>query len=302
MDLFSNMSKRNSGVIEDAINPLDEMAAYEAIWSMNPNMSFKKVAKLFADNPGLLPSDLVDDELINEFRSFVLDQSKSLQYKHGLNFLIKGVLDYPHRLKDATDQVELLYFTGNLDYLATKSISIVGTRNPTKKGVARTKKLVELLVRNNFTIVSGLAAGIDTAAHEQTLKSGGRTIGVIGTPLNTVYPSQNIELQKTIAEEHLLVSQVPFYKYFKQTYKGNRLFFPERNKTMSAITMGTVIVEASDTSGTLIQAKAAFEQGRKLFILESCFQNDSISWPQKFEDKGAIRVSDFSDILDNLRD
>ena len=80
----------------------------------------------------------------------------------------------------------------------------------------------------------------------------------------------------------------------------NRLFFPERNVTMSALTEATIIVEAGDTSGTLIQARAALHQGRKLFILDSCFRNPSISWPQKFADKGAIRVMDYDDIRQHL--
>lgn len=160
--------------------------------------------------------------------------------------------------------------------------------------------MAKLLIENGFTIVSGLASGIDTVAHNTAIKHNGKTIAVIGTPLNTVYPKENAALQDFIAQNHLLITQVPFIKYKNQHYKANSLFFPERNKTMSAITEATIIIEAGETSGTLVQARAALQQGRKLFILNSCFENKNITWPAYYEKKGAIRVRDFSDVLINL--
>src|SRR6202034_2621634 len=98
----------------------------------------------------------------------------------------------------------------------------------------------------------------------------------------------------------LVISQLRIVRYSQQHFRGKKHFFPERNVTMSALTEATVIVEAGETSGTLIQARAALHQGRKLFILDSCFRNPSISWPQKFADKGAIRVMDYDDIRQHL--
>ena len=103
---------------------------------------------------------------------------------------------------------------------------------------------------------------------------------MIGTPLHTVYPRENLLLQREIAQNHLLISQVPFYLYTRQDYRKNRFFFLERNKTMSALSQATVIVEASETSGTLSQAEAALQQGRKLFILNSCFEY-GMEWPDR---------------------
>lgn len=160
--------------------------------------------------------------------------------------------------------------------------------------------MAKLLVGKGFTIVSGLAAGIDTVAHKTAILNNGKTIAEIGTPLNYVYPRENAVLQDYIAKQHLLITQVPFIRYKSQHYKANRLFFPERNKTMSAISEATIIIEASQTSGTLVQARAALKQGRKLFILNSCFEDKSITWPSYYEERGAIRVRDFSDILENL--
>ena len=163
------------------------------------------------------------------------------------------------------------------------------------------RKLVKLLVKDGYTITSGLAKGIDTAAHKTALQAGGRTMAVIGTPLSENYPKENKKLQEFLSKNFLVISQVPFVRYSKQTPMYNKLFFPERNKLMSAITEATVIIEASETSGTLVQARAALEQGRKLFILESCFQNPNITWPSTFEKKGAIRVREYDDIKEHLQ-
>jgi DNA processing protein len=107
-------------------------------------------------------------------------------------------------------------------------------------------------------------------------------------------------LQRRVARDFLLISQVPVKRYENQDYRQNRLFFPERNITMSALTEATVIVEAGETSGTLIQARAALQQGRKLFILDSCFRNKRLTWPHRFAEKGAIRVADYDDIRQHL--
>jgi DNA processing protein len=194
----------------------------------------------------------------------------------------------------------MLYYAGNWDLVFTKSIAIVGTRHPTKEGLLRTERITRELVRNNFTIISGLAAGIDTQAHTTAINEGGNTIAVTGTPLDVTYPKENQELFNEIVKNHLVISQVPFIKYATQDYRLNRFYFPERNKTMSALSDATIIVEAGETSGTLIQARAALkEQNRKLFILASCFDK-GLTWPKKYQADGAIKVNSIQDILQNL--
>ena len=138
--------------------------------------------------------------------------------------------------------------------------------------------------------------GIDTAAHTSAIEAGGKTIAGIGTPLNRVYPKQNAALQEGIAQNYLLVSQVPVLRYSKQDYRRNRTFFLERNKTMSALAEATIIVEAGQTSGMLIQARAALHQRRKLFILEASFRNPALTWPHEFESMGAMRVKKYEHI------
>lgn len=280
------------------ISPMDEIAAYEAIWDIWDNVSYKKIADKFSQYQDCIPSSFVERRTLDFYKREMLDILHNLAFPIGA--LINNTMDYPDKLKSAEYPLELLYVAGNTNYLYRKGVSVVGTRHPTENGIKRTKKLVRLLVENNLVIYSGLADGIDTTAHRTAIEEGGRTVAVIGTPLNTTYPKRNIELQKELIKNHLVVSQVPFIHYSKQDYRINRTFFPERNKTMSALSDATIIVEAGETSGSLIQAKAALKQGKKLFILQNCFENRTITWPAKFEQKGAIRVREISDILNNI--
>jgi DNA processing protein len=294
-----NFSSAENEFLKNSISPFREMAAYEALWS-NRDISFKKLSELFAKNPNSVPSSFVGEEKISEFSALLKEKILSSKSKIRTNLMINSTLDYPKKLRDAKEPIEVLYFSGNIDYITSPSIAIVGSRKPSEEGLRRAHQLVKLLVKDGYTIVSGLAEGIDSEAHKTAIGEGGRTIAVIGTPLNEYYPKENRSLQEFIAAEHLLVSQVPFIRYSQQTFQGNRLFFPERNKTMSAITEATIIIEASETSGTLIQAKAALHQKRKLFILQSCFENTKITWPKRFEEQGAIRVRTYEDIISNL--
>jgi DNA processing protein len=280
-----------------AISPLMEMGAYEALWD-KPDTTFKTLSEKFAARPDAVPSDFVSPQKAHEYADFVQMRFREADVTR-FGVRIHGAGEYPQKLRDAAHPIELLYYQGWWDLVESRSVAVVGTREPTKDGIARAARLVKELVKDNFTIVSGLASGIDTIAHETAIEEGGRTIAVIGTPLSHVYPKDNAELQRKIAREFLLISQVPVKRYERQDYRRNRLFFPERNITMSALTEATIIVEAGETSGTLIQARAALNQGRKLFILDNCFRK-GLSWPRKFADKGAIRVLDYDDIRKHL--
>ncbi|MGB5076355.1 MAG: DNA-processing protein DprA, partial [Sphingorhabdus sp.] len=246
-----------------------------------------------------MPSDFVPESTARDVGSRVIAKLRD-RLTGRFDIRLHGEFEYPDRLRDATHPIELLYFQGDWDLASTRSVAVVGTRKPTEDGVSRTRKLVRQLIQDDFTIASGLAEGIDTAAHSATLEFGGRTIAVIGTPINHIYPKCNSDLQAKIALDHLLVSQVPIERYEAQNYRVNRLFFPERNKTMSALTEATIIVEAGETSGTLIQAREAIKQGRKLFILNSCFERGDLTWPARFEKEGAIRVREYDDIRREL--
>lgn len=282
--------ERDSGPAVAPISPLRELGAYEALW-MEKGATFKRLAEKFAADPAALPSDFVERGVTDDCARQVLAKLKASGV-HQFGVRINHAGDYPQKLRDARHPVELLYYQGAWELTETRCVAVVGSRKPTPEGVRRAAQIARELVQRDFTVVSGLAEGIDTAAHTSALKHGGRTIGVIGTPLGTYYPRNNRQLQEAIATEHLIISQVPVLRYGVQAPPQNRLFFPERNVTMSALTEGTIIVEASDTSGTLTQARAALHQGRKLFILASCFERTDISWPAKFVEEGAIKVED----------
>lgn len=280
------------------LSPLREMAAYEALWA-EQGATFKKIAEKFRQSPGATPSELVDEKQIAEYVQLLDCIHERFQIKR-FGVRVYGANEYPEKLRDARYPIQVLYYQGWWELINTPCIAVVGARKASEEGIRRTKKLVKSLVDDGYTIVSGLAEGIDTVAHTAAIESGGETIAVIGTPLTHVYPKKNAELQTKIREEHLLISQVPFKRYLDQDYRSNRSFFPERNITMSALTQATIIVEASDTSGTLYQARAALDQGRKLFILDSCFKNPDITWPEKYANKGAIRVHEYNDIRERL--
>ncbi len=282
---------------EMAVSPFREMGAYEALWCQK-GTTFKSLATKFAEHPGSLPSHFVSPEEAEDCAAFVFNKFEEADIRFGVR--VHGTGEYPHKLRDAANPVEVLYYQGWWDLVASRSVAVVGTRKPSREGLARTRKLVRCLVADDFTVVSGLAAGIDTTAHRTAIEEGGRTVAVIGTPLSHTYPHENEELQRQIAGDFLVLSQVPLKRYESQDYRSNRNFFPERNRTMSALTEATIIVEAGETSGTLFQARAALQQNRKLFILESCFQNPDLTWPSRFEARGAIRVRDYDDIKRNL--
>ena len=115
------------------------------------------------------------------------------------------------------------------------------------------------------------------------------------------YPKENHLLQDNIGHNHLLINQVPFYRYHLDSFRARRYYFLRRNVTMSALSQATVVVEANERSGTLAQARAALAQKRKLFILNSCFENPSLRWPHYYEQQGAIRVKKLDDILKHFR-
>ena len=164
-------------------------------------------------------------------------------------------------------------------------VSVVGSRNASGEGLKRAASLTKALVERGFTVVSGLAAGIDTKAHETAIRCGGKTIAVLGTPLDVVYPKQNASLLRAIKSEHLAVSQ------FALGTPPQKQNFPMRNRTMALLSDATVIVEAGEGSGTLHQGWEALRLGRMLFLLDSVASDPDLSWPAEMIHYGAQRLT-----------
>lgn len=180
---------------------------------------------------------------------------------------------------------EVMYLEGDESLLrGGVRVCIIGTRKPSARGRAHARQFAEFLVRNGVTVVSGLAMGVDTEAHRTTIESGGRTIAVLGTPLDKVNPPSNAELQREIGERHLLVSQ---FAPGSNVYPSN---FPQRNRTMALLSNATIIIEAGETSGTLHQGFEALRLGRPLFLLNDVVANPKLTWPKKMLDYGAVAI------------
>ncbi len=170
-----------------------------------------------------------------------------------------------------------LYVAGDQSLLSRTSVAVVGSRKVSPEGARLAATLARELARCGIVTMSGLAEGVDEVAHTAALAAGGRTIAVIGTPLSRVYPAKHARLQQQIYSEHLLISPFP---------EGTKTFpshFPERNRVMARLARATVIIEASDTSGSLHQAVECEKNGKRLFIARSVLNDSSLKWPMRFK-------------------
>jgi DNA processing protein len=172
------------------------------------------------------------------------------------------VLDdgYPENLRAVHDRPPVIFVAGDLRSSDARALAVVGARKASPAGARTASEIATHLVASGYTVASGLAAGIDTAAHTAALRAGGRTVAVIGTGLSRCYPPENAALQRTIAQRGAVVSQ------FWPDAPPTRRSFPMRNATMSGLTLGTVVVEASETSGSRMQARLALAHGRPVFL------------------------------------
>lgn len=182
-----------------------------------------------------------------------------------------------------------IWYSGSLEWLKSGGrVSIVGSRKVTPNGANRAKRLTKILVSNDVVVVSGLAEGVDSIAHQTAISEGGRTIGVVGTGIDRQYPKANADLQLKMQQDHLVVSQFPLGT------PPTRKNFPQRNRTMAMISDATVIIEASQKSGTVHQGWEAIRLGRPLFLLKSLLSDPDIKWTREMMDYGALVLDDQS--------
>lgn len=188
---------------------------------------------------------------------------------------------------------ERLFVSGEIELpLPHPRVAIIGTRTPSTEGLRIASSLSKALARRGVIIVSGLARGIDTAAHTAAIEAGGRTIAVLGTPLSRTYPRENTELQRFIMENHLAVSQ------FDETQPTKQANFPMRNRTMALIADASVIVESGEGGGSLQQGWEALRLGRPLFIHTREFAKRGLEWPREMAEYGAVEFKEPRDILE----
>ncbi len=225
-----------------------------------------------------------------------ISPEQELEKLHKLDIKIYSWNDegYPARLKEIDDKPPVLYVKGALISEDEWSIAVVGTRRATVYGRQITDDIVGNLSRCKITIVSGLARGIDTIAHKTALSAGGRTVAVFGCGLDMVYPADNLDLARRICECGALVSEYPL---------GTRPRadnFPRRNRIMSGMSLGVLVIEANERSGALITAHQALEQNREVFAIPGSVLSPASRGTNRLIQEGAKLVLNYNDVLEEL--
>ena len=214
--------------------------------------------------------------------------------RYGVKVLTCHDPDYPSRLKEIYDYPPLLYVRGSLLPEDEWCLAVVGTRRATVYGRQVTEEIVADLARSKITIVSGLAKGIDSIAHHSALEAGGRSIAVFACGLDIVYPAENANLARSIIQQGALISEYPLGARPKADN------FPRRNRIMSGLSLGVLIVEAGETSGAMITAHLALEQNREVFAIPGSILSPASSGTNHLIQEGAKLVRDYTDILEEL--
>ena len=202
--------------------------------------------------------------------------------------------DYPPRLKEIYDRPPVLYYIGDIKPQDECSVAIVGTRNPTSYGRKAAAVLSRDLASAGLTVVSGLALGIDGEAHKAALDCGGRTIAVVAGGLDRVYPKEHTGLFRRIQERGAVVSERPL------GMRPDPRSFPRRNRLISGIALGTLVIEAPDTSGAVSTVKHALEQDREVFCVPGEIFSETSKFTNRMIKEGAKLVADYTDILEEL--
>ncbi|MDZ4672425.1 MAG: DNA-processing protein DprA [Phototrophicales bacterium] len=250
-----------------------------------------------ADEKSLKSAKLADkfiEKLLSQRKMLNLQAEYDKLNKLNIQFVIFSDDDYPTRLRNIPDPPPALYIRGDLLPKDSKALAVVGTRKCTRYGRDVSAELSEQLAKNGVTIISGLAEGIDASAHQGALKGGGRTLAICGCGLDRVYPAQHTALAKKIAENGALISE---FSLGTPPIGEN---FPRRNRIISGLSLGVLVIEAPEKSGALITASVAAEQGREVFVIPGNITNNVASGTNKLLQDGAKLVTSAKDILDEL--
>jgi DNA processing protein len=232
--------------------------------------------------------------IVNWRPKISLDEEMETLERHGVKAFSYHDDGYPARLKEIYDYPPILYVKGSLLPQDEWCLAVVGTRKATVYGRQAADEIVADLARNKITIVSGLARGIDSIAHRSALEAGGRTIAVFGCGLDMVYPAENASLAKSIATNGALLSEFPLGT------EPKRENFPLRNRIMSGLSLGVLVVEAGKGSGALITAERAEEQNREVFAVPGSILSPTSWGTHRLIQDGAKLVRDYTDILEEL--
>ena len=215
--------------------------------------------------------------------------------KNKIKFLSLQDKDYPSALRYIADPPYVLYVKGEIKKEDQLSIGVVGCRKPTIYGRSNTEKIVNALLDAGFSIISGLARGVYTIAHRAAVEKKRRTVAVLGSGLLNVYPSENESLVWEIIENGAVVSEFPLMM------KPEKYNFPRRNRIISGLSLGTLVVEAGEVSGALITARYALEQGREVFAVPGNIDSIMSKGTNSLIKQGAKLVENYLDIIEELK-
>lgn len=232
--------------------------------------------------------------LLDTDTSAAIDTTLAWASTNGHSIVTLGSPEYPKCLLEIPDPPTVLYVNGRIELLGKAAIAVVGSRNPTPQGVENAGRFSAALSHAGLAVVSGLALGIDAAAHRGVLKAGGDTIAVIGTGIDRIYPAAHRDIAREIARKGCIVSEFPLGT---PAIAGN---FPRRNRLISGLSQGTLVVEAAVDSGSLITARLAAEQGREVFAIPGSIHSPLSRGSHSLIKQGAKLVETVQDILDEL--
>lgn len=260
---------------------------------------FGEAANVFAASPNELAEvDGVGVALARRLRSGEFRerayQTIAACSSSGTKILTPAMEAFPRLLLEMQDPPSILFLRGEMKVADSLSIAIVGTRGATAYGRSQAQRFARVLARSGLTIISGLARGIDAAAHTGALEAEGRTIAVLSNGVTEVYPPQHEELAGRISQSGALISEMP------PGTKPKRGMFPQRNRLISGLSLGTIVIEAAERSGALITARLAGEQGREVFALPGLVTSPGARGCHKLIRDGAILVESPEHVIDAL--
>lgn len=222
------------------------------------------------------------------------EKEKNFIRNNNVKVLTSVEEEYPENLKNIFDPPPVIYIQGDIIGRDLASIAVVGTRSPSHYGKLVAEKISGALAEKGITVVSGMARGVDSVAHKGAMDSGGRTIAVFGCGLSIIYPPENVRLRNRIIEQGAVVSEFPMSR------KPDRGNFPARNRIISGLSLGTLVIEAGEKSGALITTQFALDQGRDVFAVPGNINNPKSKGPNLLIKKGAKLVEKVEDIIDEL--
>jgi DNA processing protein len=215
--------------------------------------------------------------------------------KKGIKILTLQDEDYPRRLKEINQPPPVLYVKGSINVEDEWAVAVVGTRRVTAYGRQVASEIAQFLAQNGITVISGLARGVDAISHQAALKAGGRTVAVLGSGVDVVYPPEHAKLANEITSQGALVSDYPVGT------QPDGINFPPRNRIISGLSMATIVVEAGEKSGALITAEFAVEQGKEVFAVPGSILTPQSEGTNRLIEQGARPLLKMSEILDTLK-